>query len=135
MKIADRVVDEVITLIEQHNLQIGDRLPAERQLCEQLSVSRASLREALQKLNSMGVLHSKVGDGTYVQKLPNNWSDQFIVQPLSHLIDEDPSYRFDVQEARLVLEGGTAWYAAQRATEQDREKIHYFFDQVVHFQS
>ncbi len=31
-------------------------------------------------------------------------------------MSEDPAYRFDVQEARIILEGGTTWYAAQRAT-------------------
>ncbi len=135
MKIVDQVVQKLSQLIEQQNMQVGTRLPSERQLCEQLAVSRSSLREALQKMNSKGILVSKVGDGTYLEKLPQHWSDEFIIQPISFLIDEDPLYRFDVQEARLVLEGGTAWYAAQRSTEEDRAKIHYYYDQVLHFQS
>ncbi|ENV48316.1 transcriptional regulator LldR [Acinetobacter brisouii] len=136
MKIADRVVQSLYDLIEQQSMQVGDRLPSERQLCEQLSVSRSSLREALQKLSSLGVVSSRVGAGTYLAKRPqSDWSDQFILQPLSDLIDQDPLYRFDVQEARLILEGGTAWYAAQRSTEEDRAKIHHFYDQVLYFQS
>lgn len=134
MKVADQVVKKLKALIEQLNLQVGDRLPSERQLCQQLGVSRASLREALQKMNSMGLLASRIGDGTYIQKLPENWSDQLIVRPLSHLIDEDPLYRFDVQEARLVLEGGTAWYAAQRSTAEDRQRIHYYYDRIAYYQ-
>ena len=136
MKIADRVVQSLYDLIEQQSMQVGDRLPSERQLCEQLNVSRSSLREALQKLSSLGVVSSRVGAGTYLAKRPqSDWSDQFILQPLSDLIDQDPLYRFDVQEARLILEGGTAWYAAKRSTEEDRAKIHYFYDQVLYFQS
>ncbi|MEB3754208.1 transcriptional regulator LldR [Acinetobacter sp. MD2(2019)] len=135
MKIADQVIQQLSKLIEQQDMQVGDRLPSERKLCEQLTVSRASLREALQKMNNMGILVSKVGNGTYLEKLPDHWSEQFIIQPISSLIHEDPLYRFDVQEARLVLEGGTAWYAAQRATEEDRAKIHFYYDQVLHFQS
>ncbi|WP_111891372.1 transcriptional regulator LldR [Acinetobacter sp. MB5] len=136
MKIADRVVQSLYDLIEKQSMQVGDRLPSERQLCEQLSVSRSSLREALQKLSSQGVIASRVGAGTYLAKRPqSDWSDQFIIQPLSDLIDQDPLYRFDVQEARLILEGGTAWYAAQRSTEEDRAKIHHYYDQVLHFQS
>lgn len=100
-------------------MQVGDRLPAERKLCEQLGVSRSSLREALQHLVSQGMLVSRVGAGTYLQELPNHWSQHHIVQPLSDLMDVDPEYRFDVQESRLILEGGTAWYAAQRATPDD----------------
>ncbi len=91
-------------------------MPAERQLATSLGVSRPSLREAIQQLNSQGVLISRRGDGTYIQQLPEQWPQQLIVNPISNLIEEDPLYRFDVQEARLVLEGGTAWYAALRST-------------------
>ena len=134
MKVSDKVVQNLRMLIEKNSMQVGDRLPAERKLCEQLGVSRSSLREAISQLTSTGMLVSKVGAGTYLQQLPANWSQNQIVEPLSNLIDEDPAYRFDVQEARMILEGGTAWYAAQRATPQDLEKIRYCYDQISHFQ-
>ena len=135
MKVSDKVVQSLRMLIEEKNMQVGERLPAERKLCEQLGVSRSSLREALSQLTSMGMLVSKVGAGTYLQQLPVNWSQYQIVEPLSNLIDEDPAYRFDVQEARTILEGGSAWYAAQRATKEDIEKIRYYYDQITYFQS
>lgn len=135
MKVSDKVVQNLRMLIEQSNMQVGDRLPAERKLAEQLGVSRSSLREAIQQLTSQGMLVSKVGAGTYLQQLPTNWSQHQIVQPLSDLMDEDPAYRFDVQEARIILEGGTAWYAAQRATPEDLVKIRYCYEQISHFQS
>ena len=134
MKVSDKVVQDLRTLVEKNQMQVGDRLPAERKLCEQLGVSRSSLREAIQQLASQGMLVSKVGAGTFLQQLPTNWSQYQIVQPLSNLIDEDPAYRFDVQEARMVLEGGTAWYAAQRATAEDLKKIRACYEQIVHFQ-
>ena len=134
MKVSDKVVQDLRTLVEKNQMQVGDRLPAERKLCEQLGVSRSSLREAIQQLTSQGMLVSKVGAGTFLQQLPTNWSQYQIVQPLSNLIDEDPAYRFDVQEARMVLEGGTAWYAAQRATAEDLKKIRACYEQIVHFQ-
>ncbi|WP_089603553.1 transcriptional regulator LldR [Acinetobacter piscicola] len=135
MKVSDKVVQSLHMLIEEKNMQVGERLPAERKLCEQLGVSRSSLREALSQLTSMGMLVNKVGAGTYLQQLPVNWSQYQIVEPLSNLIDEDPAYRFDVQEARTILEGGSAWYAAQRATKEDIEKIRYYYDQITYFQS
>lgn len=134
MKVSDKVVQDLRTLVEKNQMQVGDRLPAERKLCEQLGVSRSSLREAIQQLTSQGMLVSKVGAGTFLQQLPTNWSQYQIVQPLSNLIDEDPAYRFDVQEARMVLEGGTAWYAAQRATSEDLKNIRACYEQIAHFQ-
>ncbi|WP_445116238.1 transcriptional regulator LldR [Acinetobacter sp. WZC-1] len=135
MKVSDKVVQKLRMLIEQQNIQPGERLPAERKLCEKLGVSRTSLREAIQQLTSTGMLVSRIGAGTFLQQLPLNWSQYRIVEPLSHLIDEDPAYRFDVQEARIVLEGGTAWYAAQRATAEDISRIRHYYDQISHFQS
>ena len=132
MKVSDKVVQSLRILIEHNNMQVGDRLPAERKLCEQLSVSRSSLREAIQQLTSMGILQSRGGAGTFLQQLSSNWSQHQIVQPLSHLIDQDPAYRFDVQEARIVLEGGTAWYAAQRATPEDLLNIRRCYEQISH---
>lgn len=134
MKVSDKVVQSLRILIEHNNMQVGDRLPAERKLCEQLSVSRSSLREAIQQLTSMGILQSRGGAGTFLQQLSSNWSQYQIVQPLSHLIDQDPAYRFDVQEARIVLEGGTAWYAAQRATPEDLLNIRRCYEQISHSQ-
>ena len=134
MKVSDKVVQSLRNLIEKNHMQVGDRLPAERKLCEQLGVSRSSLREALQHLVSQGMLVSRVGAGTYLQELPNHWSQHNIVQPLSDLMNVDPEYRTDVQEARMVLEGGTAWYAAQRATPEDIAKIRHCFEQIQYFQ-
>ncbi|SSR39221.1 DNA-binding transcriptional repressor LldR [Acinetobacter baumannii] len=57
------------------------------------------------------------------------------MNPISNLIEEDPLYRFDVQEARLVLEGGTAWYAALRSTPEDRAKIHHYFNEISRHQN
>lgn len=134
MKVSDQIVQRLRTLIEQQHMQVGDRLPAERKLSEQLGVSRTSLREAIQQLVSQGLLQSRIGAGTFLQQLPMHWSEHKIVQPLSGLMDEDPEYRFDVQESRLILEGGTAWYAAQRATAEDIAKIRMYYEQIAHFQ-
>lgn len=143
MKVATQAMQQLIELIDRQGLQTGDRLPAERQLCEQLSVSRTSLRAAIQQMNGLGMTESRTGSGTYVkdrQKAVNvqtmasvadSLAESLIVQTLTPLLDEDPLYRLDVQEARIILESGTAWYAAKRATEQDIQKIQYYYNQIT----
>ena len=69
----------------QGKWQPGERLPAERQLAEQLGVSRPSLREAIQKLVSQGVLHSRRGAGTYVQERNRGFLLAGTFEPLANL--------------------------------------------------
>jgi LacI family transcriptional regulator len=48
-------------------LQIGDRLPSERELSQRLGVSREPIRRAVQQLRDGGVLEARQGSGTWVR--------------------------------------------------------------------
>lgn len=121
-RLADDVANRVRALIEEQQLEAGMRLPAERQLAVQLGVSRNSLREALAMLVNEGVLLSRRGGGTFVRWQHEPWSEQNIVQPLKTLLADDPDYSFDILEARHAIEASTAWHAAMRATDAEKEK-------------
>lgn len=62
-----RVHDELIRVIgdglHSGRLRAGDRLPAERELADELGMSRASVREGLRVLEALGVVRSGVGSG------------------------------------------------------------------------
>lgn len=124
------LVERIRALIAGRQLVPGARLPAERKLADELSVSRSSLREALQKLVGEGVLFSRHGGGYYLSDAPPPWSEQRIVQPLKALVADDPDYRNDILEARHAIEASTAWYAALRATDADKEKLQSCFDAI-----
>ena len=127
-RLADDVARRVRALIEEQKLEAGMRLPAERQLAAQLGVSRNSLREALAMLVNEGVLLSRRGGGTFVRWQHEAWSEQNIVQPLKTLLSDDPDYSFDILEARHAIEASTAWHAAMRATDAEKEKIRLCFE-------
>lgn len=127
-RLSDEVADRVRALIDEKNLEAGMKLPAERQLAMQLGVSRNSLREALAKLVSEGVLLSRRGGGTFIRWRHDTWSEQNIVQPLKTLLSDDPDYSFDILEARHAIEASTAWHAAMRATDAEKEKIRLCFE-------
>ena len=61
----DRAFEGILWYIKQYDLQGGDRLPAERVLCEELGVSRTALRAAITRLISCGTLESRRGSGTF----------------------------------------------------------------------
>lgn len=135
MKVADQVFQDLLLLIEKQQLTVGDRLPSERKLSEMLGVSRSSLRDAIQKMHSVGMIDSRKGAGNYIQKsIGKDWQMQYILEPLGSLFESDPLFRFDVQEARVILEEGTAWYAAQRATPEDIKKIEACYDALTQYQ-
>uniref|UniRef100_UPI00333F36D2 transcriptional regulator LldR n=1 Tax=Castellaniella defragrans TaxID=75697 RepID=UPI00333F36D2 len=137
MRLSDRLVEQLLALIGERGLQPGDRLPAERQLALVLGASRPSVREAIHQLASQGVLRSHHGGGTYVQAVPAESPEplcRHLVRPLDALVSDDPGYRYDVLEARHVLEGGIAWNAALRATQRDKDRIQACFEEMLRFQ-
>lgn len=137
MRLSDRLARQLLDLIADRGLQPGHRLPAERQLALELGASRASVREAIHQLASRGLLRSRQGGGTYLQDLSGSdaWPEHHLIQTLGGLVSHDPEYRYDVLEARHALEGGTAWHAALRATDEDRARIRARFDDLLRFQN
>lgn len=129
-KLSDQIADRLEGLIADGTLEPGARLPAERPLAERLGVSRPSLREAIQKLASKGLLHTRQGGGTYVSKsLGHGFTD-----PLLALLKDQPDAEFDTLEVRKELEGVAAFNAATRATESDRERIWSRFNEMAEVQ-
>ena len=126
LTLAERITEKLETLIVEGVFRPGDRLPAERQLSEKLGVSRPSLRSALQSLAAKGIIRSRQGGGHYVtESLTSSLTD-----PLLDLLGKHPEARDDVLEFRYLLEGASAAYAAQRATEQDCENLKLAFTEL-----
>jgi GntR family transcriptional repressor for pyruvate dehydrogenase complex len=107
----DRVVEHVRRLIESGGLKPGDRLPGERDLAHELRVSRPSVRSGLEALESMGVVVSRRGAGTFIADGPPDLG----TEPLSLLASLHRFTPAEMFEARLVLEVGIAGLAARHA--------------------
>jgi GntR family transcriptional regulator, transcriptional repressor for pyruvate dehydrogenase complex len=107
----DRVVDHVRRLIERGDLKPGGRLPSERDLALELGVSRPSIRSGLEALESMGVVVSRRGAGTFIADGPPDLG----TEPLSLLASLHGFTAPEMFEARLVLEVGVAGLAAEHA--------------------
>lgn len=68
MPLKEQAKRQLLALIENGSLQPGDRMPSERDLSEQLGVSRGTVREAVQFLQALGLLEVRHGSGTVVSR-------------------------------------------------------------------
>lgn len=114
-RVSQQIVVQLCQMIRQGQLRPGDRLPSERELSEQLQVSRASLREALRALEIAGVVVAKQGGGTYIREV----FDDGILSPLSLVLDASTDLVGDLWEVRSIFEPAVASRAAIRAQPDD----------------
>ena len=68
----ESVINYIRNLILNRELRIGDKLPTENELCEQLGVGRGSVREAVKRLEAISLLNVRRGDGTYISDVRQN---------------------------------------------------------------
>jgi len=118
-RLSDTITDQIEDLIASGKLKPGDRLPPERDLAQQLDVSRPSLREALLILESRGLLQARRGGGFSVTDV----TAPTITDPLVHLLQRHPETVDDILELRHGLECVAAEFAALRATEADGKRL------------
>ena len=110
-----QVADQLRALIDSGEYAVGGRLPTERDLAEQLKVSRPTVREALIALEVEGRVRIRVGSGIYISEPASP------AQPMSTSATiEGP---FELLSAREFIEGAIAEQAARVATAEDIERI------------
>src|SRR6478672_3565580 len=69
-RLYEQVAEQITEWITATGLAVGDRLPPERELAQQLGVSRATLSQALVALEVVGVVTVRHGDGTVLSDAP-----------------------------------------------------------------
>ena len=113
----EQVADRIQGLIIDRSLRIGDRLPGERNLAEQVGVSRTVIREAIHVLRGRGLVEVRPGSGSYIRRLsPNDAAAPIgLLLKLRHVSDRYD----DLHEIRGTLEVDIAGLAAKRATDED----------------
>jgi GntR family transcriptional regulator, transcriptional repressor for pyruvate dehydrogenase complex len=117
--LAASAFDQLISYVVNGDWKAGDRIPPERELCQQLGIARTSLREALKAMELVGMLDSRVGDGTFV--CPRS---DFLARPLLWAFTgTDHEELRDILEARNMMERDLAGLAAERGTEEEIRQI------------
>lgn len=116
---SEDIARQISGLIKAGKYKKGDQLPAERELTEAFQVSRATVREAIRSLESMGMIRSRHGFGTHVLVS----AEEAGVAPLAaSLLTAEDDLR-DIFDLRKIIEPSIAQLAAANAQPGDIEEL------------
>ena len=122
-KLSLTIIRQIELLILRGVLRPGERLPSERDLADQLGVSRPSLREAIATLQESGLLATRAGAGVFVADVLGSAFSPALVKLFA---DHDEAV-FDMLSFRRDMEGLAAGRAARLASDTDLAVIDAIF--------
>ena len=125
-RVYTQIVDQIMDLIRRGEFPDGAQLPPERDLAEQLGVSRASLREALSALQILGLVETKPGQGTFIcaEKILS------LLRFDTSWLYEDEESPFAILQARKTVEPHIAALAATQRSDASLKRLEEILDSV-----
>ena len=117
MSITDSVVADIKEMIMSGEYKIGEKLPTEMKLCDQMGVSRSCVREAIRVLQAIGYVEIRPGKGAFVanyQKSTDNSSLWYDVEGVKF---------YDFMEVRMAIETLSVRLAVERATDKQIREL------------
>lgn len=123
------VVDALYRIIDNNALKPGDQFPAERELMEQLGVSRNVMREAFHILEQRGIITSRQGKGRFLRELPIKGQEQFKQEQMSKNLERYSLY--EAYEVRQVLETKAMELIVRNAADADLDEIENAYQNML----
>lgn len=118
-KVYEEVIEQIKDMIYNGILKKGDKLPSERDMVEELQVSRTSVREALRSLEVIGLIESRQGEGNFIKE---SFEDG-LIEPLSVMFMLKDSKSEEILELRKIIEIGTVQLAAERINSNELKEL------------
>lgn len=122
----NEVSDYIKGLISSGQLKPGDRLPTERIMAEKFGVSRTVIRDAVKTLAGIGLLEVKHGIGIFVATVDGTT----VGRQLSSLLRYHLEAIEHIYEVRILLEKAAAYWAAERCSKEDNDRIRQLLDEA-----
>ncbi len=120
-RLYQKVAQDVRTQIINGDYKIGDKLPAERHLCETLGLSRTVVREAMIMLEVEGFVEVRKGSGIHVM------ADQYS----NGLMTQNDAGPFELLQARQLIESNIAEFAATQVTKNEIKALYEIQEQAI----
>jgi GntR family transcriptional regulator, transcriptional repressor for pyruvate dehydrogenase complex len=118
-KVYEQVIDQIKQMVIDGSLKKGDKLPSERELVDNLEVSRTSVREAIRSLQIMGLVECRQGEGNFIKQNFENT----LLEPISIMFMLQESNPEEILEVRKIIEIETVALAVRRINEDELEDL------------
>jgi len=118
--VPSKIVEEFKRLIKSGELKLGEKLPAERELSQQLNVSRNTIRESYKILSTLGLIEIKHGQGAFVMNENSN-----LHSLTDHLFVRTDQFA-DLFEIRKLIETQAVVWAVERASDKQVNELYQY---------
>ena len=115
VNVAEQVFEQLKDMLVKGVWKQGEKIPSENELAENFCVSRITVRQALQKLNVIGLIDTRLGEGSFVKEAEPGDNMNALIPAI--LMSKDRILQ--VLEFREIIEVESAKLAAERADEKD----------------
>lgn len=122
-KLSDKVRAELLALIDGGTLPPGEPLPSERELMERFKVGRPAIREAMQSLETIGLIEIRHGAPARVAEPSVGRMVDQVSATMKHLLSNSPASLENLKEARATLERELARIAAKKHGPSDIARL------------
>ena len=121
------IKDIIMNRLLSGQLRPGDKLPTEMEFCNQLGVSRNSIREAIKMLSSIGIIEIRRGEGTFIRETVSESVLNPLVMQLA-FCDKKPE---ELIELRIFFDTAVATLALEHLQDSDIELLSQLNEQIL----
>ncbi|MBO5094378.1 MAG: FadR family transcriptional regulator [Lachnospiraceae bacterium] len=124
--LAPQIEDQILTMIREQPIPVGEKIPNEFELAELFGVGRSTIREAVKSLVTQGVLEVRRGSGTFVLNTETREDDPLGLGGMG----DKYKLALELVDVRLMLEPEIAVMACERITEEEKKELVRLCDEV-----
>ncbi|MFY0653899.1 MAG: FadR family transcriptional regulator [Cyclobacteriaceae bacterium] len=121
VRLSNKIEQDIENSIREKKYSIGEKLPTENEFCEIYSASRTSVREALNRLKTRGLVEIRKGSGAYVAELSSQGAMDML--NLYFEMSEDEDLVYNTIKTRQFFEPEIAAQAAMNRSEEDMKQL------------
>ena len=124
--VTDDIFRQLFNQIINGTWPLKSKIPSESELCKMFNVSRISVRAALNRLNALGIIETRQGEGSFIK----GTATDIIMNPLIQRIALEPVNMLDIMEYRKIMESGTIGLVVELITPEDLSRLSAIVDDM-----